>query len=721
MKKTVVLLAVLFALGGLLLIGGRWMAPTPNESSSGGLAPELTEAPDERLDEKPRVVAPARESNGEPVDELTAPAPAPPTLPHFLARGVTGRVIDSAGIPIASAGVTLRLNLELRRATRSWTFSDRSGVYSFGIDLAELAGAEAERRTQVIEWLERSARDEDSPDAQRWNNLSLRQRREVLSGLQQPLVLEVSTWVPDHGRATRKLFLGLDPPALVHLDLIVETRPAIRGYVLDRHWGLRNVDVVLLDDDWQVVGTTRTDTSSYFEFVEPEPALHRLHARREGRGAAVRSGYHLDPGFGTAAVEIELEGAATLRGRLVMPSGESVGGIGVIGILESLVSADPERGGWADPGALARVEEAGGLAHARAVTDEKGRFEMEAMQEGRYALHFEGLAKRFQPEGFITTGAEQEILFTARLLQVLVFAPNVVAMRTRAHCEEVTALEPLPGTRRRHFVRTIDHGLARFVVESGTTWRVWVEYLDHVSVERLVDIGDGSYLEEVTFELDGTESEADPLAVGPPRPENPANLVVDLADEEGHRHPLAVTLWRVDTHGRTHLYEWLAREVDQPLPPLEAGDYEVTARAVGEAGETLLPVTGAETVRLRAGEERRVRFEAKRGGRLALRLSTGEPKSEGGAGSPVQARLVPEGDGGEPIPLLFHAESPTGRPTATVVPGGTTTCEPALPAGQYTLQLLSDGFRAERIPVAIESGETTVLDVVLSRLDSDEE
>jgi len=37
------------------------------------------------------------------------------------------------------------------------------------------------------------------------------------------------------------------------------------------------------------------------------------------------------------------------------------------------------------------------------------------------------------------------------------------------------------------------------------------------------------------------------------------------------------------------------------------------------------------------------------------------------------------------------------------------------------LQLLSDGFRAERIPVAIESGETTVLDVVLSRLDSDEE
>lgn len=716
MKKTVSLLAVLLVLGALLLTGWKWMASMPSERASNGLAPPMPEAPVAPVDEDSRLEAPPRDQAIEKAEPQAAPPPPP--LPTFVVRGVTGRVIDTAGTPVPSAKVTSSLNGEWARSHWNWTRCDENGKYSFDLDLAELVGEEFARRQQVVNWLERCARDEGSADAQRWNNLSLERRRETLSGLEQPLVLEVSARASDDRRTTRRLLLGSSPPALVRLDLIVEARAVIRGRVTKGHWGVGEADVALLDDDWQVVSATKTDTRSYFEFTEPEPALHRVHARRRGHGAVVISGHHLDPAFSSALVRLELEGAATLSGQLMMPDGTPVDDVELVCLLESLVSSDLTGGVWPERSVLAQAEEAGGLALANAVTDREGRFEMEALQEGRYALRFEGLGARHQPEGLFNTGGEQEVIFPARLLQARILAPDVVVMRSRVHCEEITALEPLPGARRRHFARTPERGVARFVVDSGTTWRVWVEYRGYLSEERTIDIGDSSYLEEVTFELDGSEAEEDPLAVEPPPPKYPGTLTVDLADEKGQRYPTAVTLWRIEVGGRTRLHDWLSRMVDEPLPALEAGEYEVTVRAIGEAGEMLLPVTGTESIQVLAGKERRVSFEAERGGRLVLQLSVGGLDPENSSRGTIQASLIPEDGRASPIPLRFRAESPGERPSATLIPGGTVTCEPALPAGHYSLQLLSDSFEAELIPVAIEAGETTRTEVVLFERDS---
>jgi len=228
---------------------------------------------------------------------------------------------------------------------------------------------------------------------------------------------------------------------------------------------------------------------------------------------------------------------------------------------------------------------------------------------------------------------------------------------------------------------------------------------------------------EFTLELDlvGEVGATEVSAIEPLAPRRPGTLVVALADEKGKRVPLAVTVWRIDGSTRMLVHEWLRREVDEALPPLEEGEYAVTVRPAGEEGELLLPVDGEETVEVRAGEERRLTCRTKRGGRLLLDFSSAERLPQEPGDRTLQAALLRADGAGDPLRLQFQGDSPTAAPRFTVELKEEVTCEPALTEGNHVLYILSQTYAAEARPVEIVAGERTRVEVELFARKKDEE
>jgi len=94
MKKTIALLAVLIALGGLLLAGWRWLASSPPEPDPDEVLPRFVEAPVTTRES-------LRPSTGSPrAPEIAPTPPPPPSLPEppsLFTSGTTGRVCNVGG------------------------------------------------------------------------------------------------------------------------------------------------------------------------------------------------------------------------------------------------------------------------------------------------------------------------------------------------------------------------------------------------------------------------------------------------------------------------------------------------------------------------------------------------------------------------------------------------------------------------------------------------
>lgn len=323
-RRSALLVASLCVLGVLLALwghGGR----SPRDGGSNGAVPLEPTERDVNGKEAARFM-PGQSHSGRAAVQSGAQGDVSGVLG---AHRITGRVEDGAGngLPGAEVGILGGCDADLA-GVRSWTNQD--GIFSISVDDALLE----------------PMRDEDLP-------IVLGARKVGYEAVEQRLEPEV---------------LGSDTTSV---RFMLSPCPSLGGTVVDMALdAVCGASVRIVSAEGRTVSRGTTDFSGAFLISLSRPGNLYLSAARSGVGATKLK---LPPDAGIDSLNlgvVTLQGDGKLRGRLVLPSGESaVGG----SIAFHRVGPGPNDLAFGNSDGIARA-------------DSEGVFEVLGVQQGEYAL-----------------------------------------------------------------------------------------------------------------------------------------------------------------------------------------------------------------------------------------------------------------------------------------------------------------------------------------------
>ena len=648
------------------------------------------------LDDAQRVsVEPKRAGATRSVTEVEPP---PLQLPE---QGLYGRVKRPDGTPVAHCDVWI----DLPTGQRHTAITDLQGNYALSLDLSILVRTPRSSDAEMLRSLGYVDVEQTKGDLRRL--LQERRAEERLRGraVAKPLMVKARD---RYGcEVERSLPPTRESVARVRLDLVIAKEARLGGSVLGMRGPIPEADVLLFGRDWELLSSTRSDETGEFQLSLPDAGPYHIHARKLDAGSAASGGIHLGIGLAAIRHELALGGDGTLRGQLLLPNGEPIPGVEIIGVASALAILSAPHPTWPAASALAQFEEGRGLAWSRATTDDAGRFWMEAVQEGDFMLFFEGLPDDFQPPGLYRTGVDHRVAFNARILSVQLKGTLGVVLRTRVHIVDRTYPPQSPTRKPRHAVLAGSRNGLEFVVEPGTVWGVFWELDGVMGPEERVRMRDDRPREIVFLEID---EDAQPRSVRAsilPQVEGAAKVDFFLNSPEGPRLEARVTLWRREGTGRRRLFSDLSNRDGVALPELEPGAYDFSVEAAGEQGDWSLPIVNDKPLELVAGQLRQIELDLLPAGRLRVALASAPDLDPVPASCRVQ--LVPSKPGGSALSLAF----PRGEGSGFVVPrlavGSTASCDALIPPGKYELRVDDDeGLRGVATVEIIAGQEITV-------------
>lgn len=169
--------------------------------------------------------------------------------------------------------------------------------------------------------------------------------------------------------------------------VVVQEGSTIRGKVVDQYENPvegASVSFFRSGHTKSIGQSNHTDAQGIFEFHFKEPELYDIIVKKDGIGTASL----LDQPYGFKAdqpqLKLQLKGEGFLAGRVVNPSGDPIPGYKVTA--EKVAEKQVFTG--QSPGSPMRIQEGLGLGNNRgyASTDQEGRFRIEGLRPGNYAL-----------------------------------------------------------------------------------------------------------------------------------------------------------------------------------------------------------------------------------------------------------------------------------------------------------------------------------------------
>lgn len=506
--------------------------------------------------------------------------------------------------------------------------------------------------------------------------------------------------LPDPGERT----------GVVRIDFALEVQAAVCGRVVSPHLtpvALVDVNLRRAGGGWRWEGGEhwlKTDPDGGFSIPIEEAGSFHLAAARCGFGTAMSGPIELELGKDAEVGDLVLVGPGQIEGVVVYPDGQPVQEIEVQAYFDPAIEEvrTPSLVGGLQSDFL---RESGGLRFCRARTDRMGRFRLSGLDPGEYVLilgRHSSLSLAGErdpaapPQRLHATGErdvrlvldEYRLQVTLRDRQGLLVPQGVVQWR----CEDF-----LRGGATTRYGRTdwypIEPGLVslRGVGSPGTEPRE--------QVARKIYVEEGQYETRVE------------LAFGPPPPE-PGTLRLSARNPEGEPVGGVFACFEDRTDPIIRHYERERSETGEYVFAVPPGEWELTVYDWLEGGGRAYVPAELDRVVVVSGEESELRITLRSGGYLGLVLHLPSAETEL-SGLAIIAHPL---DGGEPLELRSF-RTREGNEWAfidRIEPEVAYRRESMLARGSYRLEVRADGLGAADVAFAIETGETSDVEVWLT-------
>lgn len=508
---------------------------------------------------------------------------------HDGPSGITGRVDDADGEPVAGLVVRAVQRTRGGESSLGQTRTDGSGEYVLSVDLGALASPEFPSSS---EWFDLLQGDADSSRSLTSAELAALYARMEEIKRQIAHVGRIVVSVEDAlGFRAEAEFRSRPGERHRRVDLRILREYRFGGEVLDGVSPAPFANVMLFDAERELVATTDSDIAGKFELTVPPAGRFELHARAIGHGAGALNGVSLGPEQRSLPQTIALGGDGVLRGRILYPGGDPVAGLEVHGALGSLASRNPERPLFPTPVELLEEERDGGLALSSVRTTEDGRFRMVGMQPGSYQLLFDSGESGVDPPGLFSTGPEHALRLKASRIRVsLISGDNRKTRAVSVHCLQADWRRVQPGVAVQHEVAVSSDGVAQFLMPSEFDWIVFAELGGQRSQEVAVEFrsrpGDGSAVIDLTPKR-WTSAEAFLQELTPE--DELARLQFVVRDPQGEPVKSHLWLWRLEDDRLAPLHVKRVVEKGRGIPALRAGSFRYRLQLAEREGELWLP------------------------------------------------------------------------------------------------------------------------------------
>lgn len=417
--------------------------------------------------------------------------------------------------------------------------------------------------------------------------------------------LYASASAPGHRRArlvSRDLLTATEP---ITFELVLSRGSAVRGRVLDAAGSpVADALVIATTDRTGEEEATGTWVDGTYEIGIPESGLHELWALHQGVGQSPTLRFELDASRNCTVADLRLRSGASLRGTTRYPDGSIAARVRLLALPERDLDLDLSEARRLATGGLFSAGP-WNLARGSTVSDERGRFQFQGLQEGRYFVLIDdpGCGKR-GARALHPTGETQ--------IEVTV---DCYRVRVRA----IDSLDrPLPGTHFGYSIGIENESMAssgRIPWPEGTAYlsgyrllrpgstasaTVWVPSWPKVEVER--EIVEGIFETRLEVQL------APPAEL--------ATLKLELVASDGA--PLETCQVKLfEQNGVRELHGFTCR--GGPVPPLRLapGHYQLV---ISPREQAMHYHQGVEELELEGGETHELRVELVATGSLLVRV-----------------------------------------------------------------------------------------------------